>query len=253
LAIGLRSTLIDKGDYRLNKTYLKESVYDQQDKLTLDLFDVRKEAILRLKLTLSQWEILPEQQKKAITDSIGKILKKEKLIEKFDAHFKQELEQFKKKNWNATRLDFAYSLLIQSPDSLLGNAKVNKHLFWLTYAIKPGRQNNWGQIIFGINNTIGIINSKSYNDFTGNFRFYAGGNNVKAFFESQYRNIQSPIVKRELKETLYFQLGIEANLYKGAWVHFGTGILNALAGSTKSQLIGNINLFLTLPEDFKLF
>jgi hypothetical protein len=253
IAAGVRTTLIDNGDYRLNEAFLKESVYDKQDKLTIELFELEVLTRKNLKLTIPQWDGLTPARKKVLMDSVGKIIKKDKLIQNFDNDFKTELEKFKKKNWNASRLDFAYSILMQSPDSLLGNTKVTKHLFWLTYAIKPGRNNNWGQIIIGINNTINIVNSKSYNDFTGNFRFYAGGNSIKGFFESQYRNNESPLIKQEFEETLYFQMGIEANIYKGVWMHFGTGVMSALKGNTRSQLIGNINLFLTLPEDFKLF
>jgi hypothetical protein len=41
-------------------------------------------------------------------------------------------------NWNASRVDVAYSLLLQSPDTLVSNIKVNKHFFWATVALKPG-------------------------------------------------------------------------------------------------------------------
>ena len=90
-----------------------------------------------------------------------------------------------------------------------------------------------------------------YNEFTGNFRFYAGANKVKGFIESQYQNIESPNKAR--LETLYAQVGVEANIFKGVWIHFGTGVLNALNGNNKSQLLSNLNLYLTFPEDFKLF
>ena len=91
-----------------------------------------------------------------------------------------------------------------------------------------------------------------YNDYTGNIRFYVGANKVKGFIECQYQNIDSSAIKNKL-ETLYGQVGIEINIFKGVWLHFGTGVLNGLNGNNKSQLMSNLNLYFTFPEDFKLF
>ena len=112
-------------------------------------------------------------------------------------------------------------------------------------------KNNTLFITVILNNSLYKANGKNYNEFTGNFRFYIGKNRLKALVETQYQNIDHPMTGRT--ETLYSQVGIELAIYKSIWLHFGTGFLNALDGTAKSQLLSNLNLYLTFPENFKLF
>jgi hypothetical protein len=168
-----------------------------------------------------------------------------------DAMVAQSMQDFKKKNWNAPRMDVAYALVMQSPDSLIGSIKLNKHMMWFAWAFRPGRNNRNSQFIIGMNNSLYKAEGKFYNEFTGNFRFYIGKNRLKALAEAQYQNIDHPMIGRT--ETLYSQVGVELAIYKSIWLHFGTGFLNALDGTAKSQLISNLNLYLTFPENFKLF
>lgn len=250
LSLGLRTALIDKADFRNDRSLLKDSLYPLQDTF---ISNINK------KLTLFIQKIggpekydssFTKSQQDSIENSIQDEVKKQSKVD-FDKSYNTLIENFKKRNWNAAKLDFAYSLVLRSPDSLLGNAEVNKQHFWLAYATRPGKNNKWGQFLFNISNAFYKANDKLYNEFTGNFRFYAGANKVKGFIECQYQNTDIPNKARF--ETLYAQIGLEANIFKGIWFHFGTGVLNGLKGNNKSQLLSNLNLYLTLPEDFKLF
>lgn len=192
-----------------------------------------------------QYDALPQADKDDILNEA-----KGKVGSDLDADIAHALKEYKKTNWNASKIDFAYSILSQSPDSLFSNTKVEKHSFWLTSALKPGKNNDWGQILFGLNNNVVRSEDKFYNEFNGNFRFYVGANRVKGFLEAQYQNFDNPTQR---KETLYTQIGLEVAIFKSIWLHFGTGVLNGLNGSVKSQLLSNLNLSFSFPENFKLF
>ena len=250
LALGLRSALIDKGDFRKDRSLLRDSLYPLQDTF---ISNINRKLVVFIQKAGGPEKydsLYSKPQQDSIENVIQEEVKKETKVD-FDKTYNKLVENFRKRNWNAARLDFAYSLVLQSPDSLIGNAELNKHFFWLVYATRPGKNNTWGQFLFNISNALYSSDNKMYNEFTGNFRFYAGANKVKGFIESQYQNIESPNKAR--LETLYAQVGVEANIFKGVWIHFGTGVLNALNGNNKSQLLSNLNLYLTFPEDFKLF
>lgn len=242
MAIGFRTTLYDNGDFRLNKA-ATATVFDKQDELTKLLVKSRNDYIRKNNLTIEQYQNLSKEERMKIFDTVA--------INQFNDDVESVIKQYKKDNWNATRLDLAYSLLLQSPDSLLGNAKISKHLFWLTCAIKPGANNKWGQLLLGFNTNIYNYNSKAYNSLTGNLRFYFGTNKIKGFLEGQYKNADDP--KAGKTETLYSSIGLEVSFFNGIWIHFGTGVENVLKGNSRSQLLSNINLNLTFPEHFKLF
>jgi hypothetical protein len=250
LSLGLRTALIDKADFRNDRSLLKDSLYPLQDTFIANINKKLALFIQKIGGPEKYDSSFSKSQQDSILNIIKDQVKKETKID-FDKSYNKLIENFKKRNWNAAKLDFAYSLVLQSPDSLLGNAKVNKNYFWLAYATRPGKNNNWGQFLFNISNAFFNSNDKIYNEFTGNFRFYVGANKVKGFIECQYQNIDSPSKAR--LETLYAQVGLEASIFKGVWLHFGTGVLNGLNGNNKSQLLSNLNLYLTLPEDFKLF
>ena len=245
LAAGIRMTFLDKGDFRKDTTFLKTEIFDKQDKYTNAWKKYRDEIMVERGLTPSQYDALSQANKDDILNEA-----KEKVGFDLDLDIANALKEYKKTHWNESRIDFAYAILSKSPDSLLAKIKTEKHSFWLAIALKPWKNNTWGQFLFGINNNVVKNNDKFYNEFSGNFRFYVGANRVKGFLEAQYQNLDNS-AKR--KETLYSQIGIEVAIYKSIWIHFGTGVLNALNGSAKSELQSNLNLYLSFPENFKLF
>lgn len=249
LAAGLRFTLLDNSDFRKDSEFLSKKIFDKQDKHATTWKRVRDEIIIKRGMKIFEFADTTEAIRNEINAEARRIAEEEIGFD-LDTIIDNAIEEFKKKNWNASRIDFAYSVLTQSPDTLLENVKVQKHLFWLAVAFKPGKNNTWGQFLFGVNNNVVRISDKYYNEFNGNFRFYAGGNRFKGFIEAQYQYLDNPTKKME---TLYTQVGAELAIYKSVWIHFGTGILNALDGDRSSQLQGNLNLYFSFPEDLKLF
>jgi hypothetical protein len=245
LAAGIHITLLDKSDFRKDTAFLKTYIFDKQDRFTISWKKYRDAIIVQKGLTIEQYDALPQPDKDAILDQA-----KANVGYELDTIISNALTVYKKQNWNASRIDFAYSLLSQSRDSLLSNTKIQKHSFWLSAAIRPGRNNNWGQLLIGINNNVVRADDKFYNEFNGNLRFYAGANRVKGFIEAQYQNLDNPIARQE---TLYAQIGLEVAVLKSIWLHFGTGVLNALDGSKKSEILSNLNLYFSFPENFRLF
>ncbi len=245
LAAGIHLTLLDNSDFRRDTEFLRKYIFEKQDRFTVSWKKYRDAIIVQKGLTIEQYEALPQQDKDAILDQA-----KERVGYELDTIFTNALAVYKKQKWNASKIDFAYSLLSQSGDSLISNARIQKHSFWLSVALKPGKNNNWGQLLIGINNNVVRAENKFYNEFNGNLRFYAGANRVKGFIEAQYQNLDNPI---ERQKTLYAQIGLEVAVLKSIWLHFGTGVLNALDGSKKSELISNLNLYFSFPENFRLF
>lgn len=245
LAAGIHITLLDNSDFRRDTEFLRKYIFEKQDRFTVSWKKYRDAIIVQKGLTIEQYEALPQQDKDAILDQA-----KERVGYELDTIFTNALAVYKKQKWNASKIDFAYSLLSQSGDSLISNARIQKHSFWLSVALKPGKNNNWGQLLIGINNNVVRAENKFYNEFNGNLRFYAGANRVKGFIEAQYQNLDNPI---ERQKTLYAQIGLEVAVLKSIWLHFGTGVLNALDGSKKSELISNLNLYFSFPENFRLF
>jgi hypothetical protein len=250
LAAGLRFTFLDKADFRKDKDFLETEIFAKQDRYTGKFEKIRNELIVKKGLKQLEFAQLSATEQTKINDEALALAIKELGFD-LDKDVANALAKYKKENWNASKIDFAYSIVAQSKDNKINNAAISKHSFWLAYAIKPGKANTWGQILLGINNNlVRDIDQKFYNEFNGNARFYVGANRLKGFVESQYKNHYSSTGRNE---TLYAQLGMELAIYKSIWIHFGTGVENALDGKSKSQLMGNLNLSLALPENLSLF
>ena len=166
--------------------------------------------------------------------------------------FRKLKEEYKKDNWNATKLDIALSILGTSSDSLFGNLKFNRADLWITWAQKIG---NKSQLLLGLNarsvnnltDTLDSTSNSSFSNISIPARFLIGTNRVKGFAEAQYSYLG------ELKHhKFFFSLGAEVNIIDGVWVNL-TGGFDDNTTLKKSQFITNFNLKITLPENFKLF
>ncbi|MEJ7678401.1 MAG: hypothetical protein WKG06_11185 [Segetibacter sp.] len=161
-------------------------------------------------------------------------------------------EDYRKKYWNATKLDFAAAILSSSPDSLVKNIRFNRAELWLTWAQKVGEN---GQFLLGANaktvknllDTVKATQNNSYFNLSIPARYLLGTNRVKGFVEGQYSYIG------ELKENKFLlNLGAELNIIDGVWVNVYGGLdYNKSVGST--TFVTNFNLKLTLPENFNFF
>lgn len=250
LSGGVHFTLLDNADFRKDATFLKNEIYAKMDRYTGAWKKVRDPILKKKNLTTLQFARLSPAEQTVINDEAKAEATKDVGFD-LDKDIATALAKYKKDNWNASKIEFAYAIVGQSNDNQISNAAVNKHSAWLVYAIKPGKRNTWSQLLLGINSSlIKDTNLKFYNEFNTNARFYVGSNKVKGFVESQYRNHDSAAIRTE---TLYAQLGIELAVYKSIWLHFGTGVENALDGKTKSQLMGNLNLSFAFPENYNPF
>ncbi len=248
ISVGMRTTIFDKGDFRLNEAFQKENIFAKMEFLQTDLS--KRLRIVQTKIGIGAFANLPPERQQEIRDSIFSAVQTDAGYI-LDTVVKNSIAKYKKENWNASRMDFAYALLLRSPDSLIGKIKLNKHSFWTTIAIKPGAKNSWAQLLLGINDAVYKENDKWFNEFTGNLRFYGGTNKFKGLFEVQYQN--KNIAANLTKSTLFTQLGVEVSFFNGMWIQFSTGIINTLEGDNKSALKSNLNLSFSFPENFRFF
>lgn len=247
ISVGLRTTIFDNGDFRLNGAFQKENIFSKMDFLQND-FSNRLQRI-QIKLGMPVFMNLSTDRQREIRDSVLNEVQTDAGF-MLDTVVKNSIAKYKRDNWNASRMDFAYALLLRSPDSLIGKIKLNKHSFWTTLAIKPGANNTWAQLLLGINDAVYKDGNTWMNEFTGNLRFYGGTNKFKGLFEVQYQN--KNIAAKLNRSTLFTQLGVEVSFFNGMWIQFSTGIINALEGDNKSALKSNLNLSFSFPESFKL-
>ncbi len=245
---GVHFTLLDNSDHRKDPNVLKK-IYEYQDNYTNIWKKLRDEIIVKRGLTLAQYAGLTQKEQDEILREAK--LAAEKMVGfDLDTEISNTVKEYRKENWNASKMDFAYASLFQSSDSLFNNARAVSHSFWFTYAIKPGKNNNWSQLILGINNKVVNADNRFYNEFNGNLRFYLGSNRVKGFLEGQYKNLDNPVLRQE---SVYSQVGVEIAAYKSIWLHFGTGIVSSLQTSKRTELLSNINLYFSFPENLQIF
>lgn len=244
LAAGIKLTLIDQGDYRSDTAFLNEKIYSQLDNYESEIAAKKLEYLKAHNMTATELA-MNEDLNNEIEDTLKlDLIKKE---------IRSSVDEYKRTHWNSTRMELTYATVASTTDSLLNKALLNRHILWLVYAIKPGKKCDWAQIIFGLNyqliNETGHFNQ---NQYSINTRAYFGSNKAKGFAEIQFRNRQSPIGSLQAK-SLLFNCGLDLDIYSGVWVHLGGGVDNLLGKNARTQLIGNMNLYISLPENFKLF
>lgn len=255
LSFGLRISLIDKGDLTTDTSYQASlSVALERFRKNVSNVSLKEFAISKnIDITGDAWEDLIVSDKKLKAEFDVYLANEEEESQKV---FLEELaklkEDYRKKYWNATKLDFAAAILSSSPDSLVKNIRFNRAELWLTWAQKVGEN---GQFLLGANaktvknllDTVKATQNNSYFNLSIPARYLLGTNRVKGFVEGQYSYIG------ELKENKFLlNLGAELNIIDGVWVNVYGGLdYNKSVGST--TFVTNFNLKLTLPENFNFF
>lgn len=249
LGVGLRFSLIDKGDLRYDRDFLSEVAQV-----------LRNDALIESKLRTEFNKIHP------LTENIS-LAERDTLFNKFrttkvlpeeiditENEIEKIKEDYKRKNWNAQKLDVALAWAGRSPDSLVGNLSFHRFTAWATLAQPVGQ---WGQLLIGLNydQSRNIVETREedlrrYNLST---RLYAGTNRFKGYLEGQYAlldrrlngggpNLQS--------NNLYVHLGGEYGILDGVWVQGYAGFQrNNSDGS--SAFTGHLDLRFTIPERIK--
>ena len=147
---------------------------------------------------------------------------------------------FNAENWNGSRLDFAVAWVGASPDSLVKNVHSDNFQVWATAAIKPGRNNNHGQLLIGANfqrpRTLSG-ESKANAMFTGNVRYYEGTKNFRGFLEFQYSTEQQTKIQKAL-----LNIGAELRVRSEFWIVFSAGVDDIFEDGAGSSLVSSVDI-----------
>ncbi|MBK7763787.1 MAG: hypothetical protein IPI46_10525 [Bacteroidetes bacterium] len=244
LSFGIRTTLLDKGDYRNDKEFLNQKVYT--------LLDAYENLVLARKLSYMKANRITALEL-AENENLSKQIEDTLLQQIISERITQSIADYKTSHWNASRLDIAYTSALSTPDSLLANAKLNKHLFWITYATKPGKKCDWAQLVFSLHNRINLSTSNfSNHQLYANTRFYFGSNLLKGFSELQFQHDSGTPIRLS-SNALLFNCGLDMNLYKSIWIYVSAGLSNDLTKNANTSLQTNMKFYFALPEEFDLF
>lgn len=244
LSFGLRTTLLDKGDYRNDKEFLNQKVYK--------LLDAYENLVFARKLSYMKSQQITALEL-AENEDLSKQIEDSLLLQIISERITQSIEEYKSTHWNASRLDIAYTMVLSTPDSLLANAQLNKHLLWITYATKPGKNCNWAQLVFSLHNRIASTNTNfTTHQLYANTRFYFGSNLLKGFSELQFQHDNGTAISVS-SNALLLNFGLDLNLYKSIWVYLSAGLFNDFSKNGNTSLQTNMKFYFALPEEFNLF
>lgn len=147
------------------------------------------------------------------------------------------IEKYKEENWNASRFDLAVAWVGQSNNDQLSNAQFSSFSFWATYAIRAHKN---GQLLIGTNLTAPrAVNDKATTKWSANLRYYAGTQQFRGFFETQFKIEKNQPVEK----TLLLNLGAELKVGERFWLSASGGLNNYLAETDPfNKLISSIDL-----------
>ena len=218
LGIGVRLTLRDDADLRMNQAYI-----DSATVLSRAINDVYVAARMRTGPPPTPI-VLTEAEK----DSVNR------LIDPFRKRWEQT-------RWNAGVLDVAAGVTAASADSLGNDLKVGALAAWGTWGRGFG---DWGQLLVGGRGTFGHREPGEDRALGGSVgaRFYAGTNAYKVFLEGQ-STLSSGDVPGWLLNT-----GGEARLYDRFWANFSAAV--TWDGGGDARLTGKFTLKGAAPPLF---
>lgn len=258
LALGMRINLINKGDMVTDQVYLQNVV------IALGKFRVDARAELALyahsqgiDTTTIGWreEFMSDQEN---MDSFNEHLadvKQSAGQATFLAKLDSLKQDYKKRNWNATKWDVALACLATSPDSLVENIRFNKLALWSTWGLRVGSN---AQLLVGLQaatyknllDTVAQTRDDFYREISLPARFLFGTNRVKGFAEAQYS-----YTTQAKESSVLLNLGAELSPLNGFWVNLYGGLDTSLPreGNAASAFIASLKVKLTLPERFNFF
>lgn len=240
MALGLRTTLIDKGDPKFEKNL--QAIFDV-------LNDKNEFRDFYLSYIISQWaNEHPDLDISLLADSLNRVINAEfdllystddeklkKIRDLYETNtLKPVIDKFKNNSkWNAERLDIAIAAVCSSPDSIAENLKFDSFYGWITYALPIGEK---GQLLLGANAGTSMINDNFYWHVSMPARLYVGTNDFKGLAEIQY------LYKQQFNYSKWVaQLGCEYKLHDNIWLNFTAGIEKDFKNNSSS-----------LVSDFKI-
>lgn len=253
IAFGLRTTLVDKQDYKGDKAFQRQIVELQASRL-LNIDKIRDQCRKDLGFP-PDFDNNPDQLKK-----VNECIESKRPID-VDQAINQEKIDYKRKNWNKTKIDAAIGASWASEDSVFVNKDTlfNKVLLhrvdaWITGAFPFPATSNWGQAMVGINmnNKIPLLpyDTTRATSFSLPFRYYAGTNKVKGFAEFQYsQNFE----KNNDFSSWLLTLGSELSITDGIWLNVYFGVTTDSRNKDERKLVSHFDLRFTIPEKSSLF
>jgi hypothetical protein len=223
LAIGLRGTITDDQDLRMN-----DSVITAATELATQINN----------LMVSEVKGPPGED-----EAVGVVATPDHLKDKIaelEAEFRrQHLEPLAEaaagRTWNARLAEYALAALFQSRDSSAENLQFQQFAAWYTSA---WGFDNWGQLLIGARMSLAKPNFESEElDINATFssRLYVGTNTAKVLAELLLSS------QEDQKVELMFNAGGEARLTSGLWAEFTAGALHS--GATKrAKLVTDFRL-----------
>ena len=193
VSVGFRTTLISKKADIL-RSLVVDKIYNKQKDVLHD-----RDSIKELWAIGKQYDpaILTSEQDQEFDDFWVEYSKETKTY----TNTPEYVNDFNAKNWNGSRLDLAIAWVGASPDSLVKNVHAANFLIWATAAIKPGKNNDHGQLLIGINyqrpRTL-AGEAEANATFTGNLRYYEGNKNFRGFLEFQYTTEKQTDIQKGL-------------------------------------------------------
>lgn len=218
IALGLRLTLSDGADLRMNQAYV-----DSATVLATSINEVYVNARIRAGRPPAPIVLTEAEQ-----DSVSR------LIEPFRKRWAQT-------RWNANVFDVAAGLMAASADSLGNDLTVGNVAAWGTWGRGWG---DWGQLLLGGRGTFGRDALGAERALGGSMgaRFYAGTNAYKVFLEGQ------GTVGTDDEPGWLLNSGGEARLYNRFWANFSAGV--NWQGSGNGHLSGRFSIKGAAPPLF---
>ncbi|RYY41674.1 MAG: hypothetical protein EOO08_00675 [Chitinophagaceae bacterium] len=272
LAIGYRFALLSKNADLLRSPYVIDySIADKMQKLRADLETYWFETVMQRPVGPTQVPDYLEAHKadfytwlagfrhkdptqtpevQAFVAQFEKLLgkdfdftrfKTERLADTRDKLVQQMIENYKKKYWNATRFDFAFSWVAESQDTALSNARFSSVNVWATAGLRLGEG---AQLLVGGN--VRLPNAKTDSSISSPLRFALstrllfGNQHFRFFGEGQWKSQNYGTIEN----SVLLNLGGEVRLSDRFWVVASTGIENLKDRATKSlysRLVANLD------------
>lgn len=254
VALGYRVSLINKGDIRTDKT-----VTESLSMALLEILDIKIKLVDTIMVigSIGHKDTLYEEKRqdymnKDISELIEILAKNNSSFQEvWDSYgldkylverdkLNKLKSDFKEDNWNAEKLDFAFALTGDSPDSLVSNIGYNSFSLWGTYA-RPIFKN--GQLLLGLNYRNIILGSVRTNLISISSRCYFGSNRLKVMAEGQYEYDSFEGFNRVLANS-----GAEYNIKNGVWLDLTVGLQWNLTDNS-SDLVTRFRFRYSLPDN----
>lgn len=224
VAIGFRTTLIDKADPKNNKNLV--AIFDKlNDKRDFRQYYLNYKTEEWIKLNQGK-TFNVELMDSVFNDEFNRLYKNKSdslntVRNLYEAtNLKPYIEEYRNNNkWNLMRLDIAVAAVLASPDSLAKNLKFDSFHAWVTWALPVFGDK--GQLLLGATGGCNLANNQLYWNVSIPSRIYLGTNDLKGLVELQY------LFKQQLGiNNLVARMGCEYRFTGNLWLNFTVGIEN---------------------------